>query len=107
MKRYACCVLAALLFAPALANAQSKRILDHDAYDIWRGIAGQAISSDGHWILYNLTLQDGDAELEVTGLAADVNYNVPRGSSARFTSDSRFVVVLVKPEKLISLVVWP
>ncbi len=99
MNRYACYVLAGLLFVPALANAQSKKILDHDAYDIWKGIDDQAISNDGRWILYDLTLQDGDAELEVEALTSDVTYSIPRGSSARFTDDSRFVVILVQPEK--------
>jgi len=99
MNRYACYVLAGLLLVPALANAQTKKILDHDAYDIWRGIDSQAVSNDGRWILYNLTLQDGDAELEVKGLTSDVTYSMPRGSAARFTHDSRFVVALVQPEK--------
>jgi dipeptidyl aminopeptidase/acylaminoacyl peptidase len=99
MKRHTFFLLAGLLLISTLAHAQSKKILDHDAYDIWKGIAGQAISNDGSWVLYSLTLQDGDPELKVTSLTSDVSYSVPRGSSARFTHDSRYVVALVKPEK--------
>jgi dipeptidyl aminopeptidase/acylaminoacyl peptidase len=94
--RYA---LAALILLPAVVETQEKRILDHDAYEIWKGIEDQAISNDGRWVLYRLTLQDGDAELVVSGLTSDATYSIPRGASPRFTEDSRYVATLVNAEK--------
>jgi len=99
MNRSARYTLAALLLIPAVAVAQTKQALGHEAYEIWKGIENQAISNDGRWALYNLTLQDGDAELMVRGLDSDAAYSIPRGTSARFTADSRFVVTLLNPEK--------
>ncbi|UCD23506.1 MAG: hypothetical protein JSW51_10725, partial [Gemmatimonadota bacterium] len=99
MNRFARCVVAGLLLVPAGVDAQTKKILDHDAYEIWKGIDDQAISNDGRWALYTLTLQDGDAELVVREVSSEVTYSIPRGSSARFTANSRFVVTLVQPEQ--------
>jgi hypothetical protein len=89
MNRAARYALAALILLPAVAETQEKRILDHDAYEIWKGIEDQAISNDGRWVLYRLTLQDGDAELVVSGLTSDATYSIARGASPRFTDDSR------------------
>ena len=89
--------LAALLL-PLAAQAQQKRPLDHDAYDLWRSIVDQAVSNDGQWISYALNPREGDAELRVHSLSSDATHTVARGRQARFSPDSRFLVFLIKPE---------
>ncbi len=92
-------LLTTLLLLPLAAFAQTKRPLDHDAYEIWKAIEDEALSDDGRWILYSLVLEGGDSELRVHGLRTDATFSIPRAKSARFTRDSRFVVALVAPEQ--------
>ena len=46
-------LLAALFLALSVSglDAQDRRPLDHDVYEIWRTIGTQAISPDGGWVL--------------------------------------------------------
>lgn len=92
--------IAALTVLTGVAHSQQaeKQPLDHSAYDVWQGIDDEALSRDGRWLLYALTLQDGDATLMVRALAAATEYVVPRGAAARFSADARFVVALIEPE---------
>jgi dipeptidyl aminopeptidase/acylaminoacyl peptidase len=92
--------IAALTVLAGVAHAQdtAKQPLDHSAYDVWKGIDDESLSRDGRWLLYSLTLQDGDATLVVRALEAGSEHVVPRGGGARFSADSRFVVALVDPE---------
>ena len=78
-------------------SAQEKAPLDHAAYEEWRAIDDAALSPDGRWALYRLTLQDGDAELRVTGLLSEAEHAIERVASAQFTADGRYVVFLVVP----------
>jgi dipeptidyl aminopeptidase/acylaminoacyl peptidase len=90
-------LIALLLAFSAQAYAQEKRPLDHDVYDGWNRIQGQALSDDGRWVLYTVSPQEGDGELYVKALRSETSYVVPRGESAQFAEDNRFVVFLVKP----------
>jgi predicted outer membrane protein len=53
--------IAALMALTSAAHAQQaeKQPLDHSAYDVWQGIDDEALSHDGRWLLYSLTLQAG------------------------------------------------
>ena len=99
MKKLSTILLAFFLLSSTLFAQESKKVLDHDAYDIWNRIDEQAISSDGNWILYSQSPEDGDADLHVKELDSDAAYHVARGVDAAFTDDSRFVVYMVKPAK--------
>ena len=85
------------LAAPTLA--QDKKVLGHEEYEIWRGVGNQAILRDGRWVLYSLTLQDGDPELVIRSVGEGTEYRVPRGASATFTASGAHVVALVRPAK--------
>jgi len=82
--------------APLLAQQPHKTPLDHAAYDIWRDIDNATMSADGRWLMYDLTLQDGDPELNVHGLDTEAHYIIPRATGARFTDDGAFVVFTIK-----------
>jgi dipeptidyl aminopeptidase/acylaminoacyl peptidase len=99
MRATVLCTLALLVGLSTLHAQESSKVpLDHSAYDEWRTIEGEALSRDGHWLLYGLAPQDGDAELRVHGLELDSLYAVPRGSEAAFTADGAFAVFLIGPE---------
>jgi dienelactone hydrolase len=98
MRRVLPLVICVLFLTPAFAQAQQKRPLDHDAYDSWNSIQGRAVSDDGRWVLYSHDPQEGDSELHVRDLRSNVDHVVPRGETAQFADNGRFVVFLIKPE---------
>ena len=82
----------------ALGQATAPRPMDHDVYDSWNRISDQALSDDGQWLHYALVPQEGDAALHVRSVTGSAAYTVPRGRSAAFSGDGRYVVFLIKPE---------
>jgi dipeptidyl aminopeptidase/acylaminoacyl peptidase len=88
------------LFLAANAAAQTAtKPLDHDAYDIWNRITGEAITDDGRWILYHLTSEANDPLLHVKTVAGGTEHVIERAEGARFSDDGRFVVFRIKPSK--------
>ena len=90
--------LAIATLVATTADGQQKRPLDHGVYDSWNSVRQQQLSKDGQWILYAYVPGEGDAELQVRSLGSSTEYTVPRGQSAQFTADGRWVVFLIKPE---------
>ena len=90
-------LLAALLFVPALALGQGKKVLTQDTYDLWRQIQAPALSADGRWAIYTLTPVVGDGEVVVRATEGATEYRAPRGWTGRpvtsVTVDSPFVAV--------------
>ncbi len=78
---------------------KKKKALDHNAYDIWSKISGQAISKDGSWVLYSLKPGKGDGVLKVWSNETREALGIDRGVGARFSDDSRFVIARVVPEE--------
>ena len=95
-RRSLCALFAVLLLIPLTALAQ-KQPLDHADYDRWRDIDDYALSDDGAWALLTVTPPKGDGALRVKSLTSEQTYAVPRGTDARFTADSRFVVFRIAP----------
>ncbi len=95
-RRTLCTVIVLVLLTPLAATAQ-KQALDHDDYDRWKEIDNYAISDDGAWARLTVEPPKGDGELRVKSLDSEQTYSVPRGTAARFTDDSRFVVFMIAP----------
>jgi len=87
----------ALAACLALGGAAQKKPLDHSVYDSWRSIRSQTLSNDGRWALWIEAPQVGDADLLVAPTAGGEPKRLPRPSTPRFTSDSKFVVFLIVP----------
>ncbi len=96
---FAIAVSLSLLLASTALGQAAKKELDHDSYDLWKSNRGQALSNDGGWLLYMLAPQDGDSELVVRNIASGKEHRIERGSSARFSPDSKFLVCIVAPPK--------
>jgi len=88
-------VLTAVSFAPA--SAQEPRALDHADYAIWNRLQDDILSANGRWLAYRLVPGDGDATLVVQALNNDRSLTLDRGTSPRFTADSRYLVAMVAP----------
>src|SRR5215475_5761479 len=105
-------------------QATAKRPLNHQDYDGWRSIQGQAISRDGKFIAYALIPQDGDGEIIVRNLATGAEWRYGRGwrpptpppdadetpapaalaqagraARVHFTADGRFAAFTIEPNK--------
>ncbi len=79
-----------------------KRALDHADFDRWSRVRGEALSSDGSWVLYTEAPGgEGDDRLVIQSLTRDRRFEVKRAQGARFTRDSRFVVYRVLPDPVV------
>ncbi len=77
-----------------------KKPMDHDVYDIWNILSGEAISPDGRWVLWSEGPDELDSKLVVTPVdKRKKGYAIPLGVTGKFSPDSRFVVSIVKPSK--------
>ncbi len=106
-----CCLLstAAFLSNPCHLQAQTDalRSLDHSDYDLWTSLSSQQISNDGKWISFSTKSGKSKAQptLFIRQNRATKEYSIPRGSGAKFTFDSKFVIYRITPdpEKIASL----
>jgi len=78
-------------------SAQERRPLDHPDYDVWNRIDGERLAPDGDWVVYALVPGDGDKTLVLRETRASGEWRRPRGTEARFTANSRWVVFTVEP----------
>jgi dipeptidyl aminopeptidase/acylaminoacyl peptidase len=91
----------AWLLAASSLSGQAKKPLDHDVYDIWNRIAGQAISDDGRWTLFGIVSEANDPRLIVKPASGGQEITLERAESGEFTDDARFVVFRIKPAKAV------
>jgi dipeptidyl aminopeptidase/acylaminoacyl peptidase len=91
-------ILASLtfLFLATAAFAQ-KKVLDHTVYDRWERVGESVISANGQWIGYVRAVQEGDDEANIVTADGNRKTTVPRGYNIKFTKDSRYAVMLIKP----------
>ena len=85
-----------ILTAMVSPAAAQEKVLDHDAYDIWKSIEDERISDDGRWVLYTLAVRIGDTELAAVR-PGEQEHRVDRGSAGRFSADARFAVFTIAP----------
>jgi dipeptidyl aminopeptidase/acylaminoacyl peptidase len=81
----------------AKADPAQKKVLTLAEYGRWNRVTGAALSSDGKWMTYSLTPNDGDATLFIKELDGAKSYTVPRGSGVQFSDDARWVGYFVAP----------
>src|SRR3990172_899864 len=122
--RSACLLVRRAIVLPLLvagsAFAQSaKKPITQDVYDIWRGISGATLSSDGRWAMYTVSPVVGEGEVFIRSTSGITESRHPGGSpggpqtrvppagggggpgftvqAAQFSGDSRFAVFLRYP----------
>ena len=88
-----------LLFCvPILSFSQTKKILDHDAYDEWRNISSTLISNNGKHIAYT-TEPNGIGNEQMTLMAHDGSelLSYGRSSNLKFSNNSDFLIFKISP----------
>jgi dipeptidyl aminopeptidase/acylaminoacyl peptidase len=89
-----------LVFVFSLFAQSEKKVLTLDDYPHWKHILSPSISTDGNWINYSLRPNGGDAILYFKNLMSDKIYEIPYGSGAKFSDDSRWAAYLIGVSKV-------
>ena len=87
--------LAACVLICLAATAQ-KKVLDHSVYDGWQSTTAPTITDDGRIMTYQITPQQGDAELVIVETATGRELHVERGGAASVSRDGRWAVFTIK-----------
>jgi len=71
--------------------------LDHSVYDGWQSITERMLSNDGKFLAFTVNPQEGDGVLYLQSVQGDAKMAIPRGYGARFSDNSQFLVLRIKP----------
>jgi dipeptidyl aminopeptidase/acylaminoacyl peptidase len=96
MKLHSFALFAFAALGIGMAAAQ-KKPLDPSVYDSWKSVLGTKLSTDGNWLSYRITPQEGDAVQHLKALGGGKDIVVERGNLA-MSYDSKFAVGLVVPK---------
>ena len=91
------CLFLSILLVVHAAYGQIKKPLDPSVYDGWQNVNEKILSSDGKYIVYTVTPQEGDGSLFIRATAGNYAKEIPRGTNATITGDGRFLVFLIRP----------
>lgn len=94
MKRFSLIIAAGILTC-SVASAQ-KKPLDHSVYDSWQSVAGTVLTDDGRFMAYQITPQQGDADLYIVNTETGQELKVERGGAASFSKDGKTAVFTIK-----------
>ncbi len=85
----------------SIGFCQSKRVLKPEDYGQWETLVAPQITHDGRWITYQLPRVEGDTRLVVKSSDGPEKADIPGGSGAQFSDDSKWVGYLIAPPKAI------
>lgn len=86
-------VLLFLVALPVLCHSQSKKELDHDAYNTWRRVDNKLISNDGDHVAYTTKPNGiGNHELKLVQTEGSELLSYERASQPNFTNNSNFLI---------------
>jgi dipeptidyl aminopeptidase/acylaminoacyl peptidase len=88
-----------LVFALTLTAQDEKKVLTLEDYPQWKHILSPSISANGNWFSYSLRPNGGDATLYFKSIASDKIYDIPFGSGAKFSENSRWAAYLIGVSK--------
>ncbi|HKW00331.1 MAG TPA: hypothetical protein VJN96_10930, partial [Vicinamibacterales bacterium] len=83
--------------ASATVDPKTPRPITLADYPRFKRLANQAISTDGKWMLYTVTPNEGDGTLFVKSLDTTTSYEIPRGTNASFSDNARWVAYFIPP----------
>lgn len=83
--------------ARATAAAPALKPLNLEDYGRFNRINAAALSSDGKWMTYTYSPNDGQGTLYIKNLDANTLYTIPRGSAAQISDNSRWAAYFIDP----------
>ncbi len=72
-----------------------KKPLDHTVYNDWKSLKSAQVSNDGKFLSYEITPHRGDGYLYVYDKEAATLDSFPRGTKAKFSEESDFLIFTV------------
>ena len=69
-------------FVPVFLTAQAPKPIALEDYARFKRIGGASLSSDGKWMVYTVTPNEGDGTLFVQSLDTATKHEIPRGTGA-------------------------
>ncbi|WP_420317160.1 prolyl oligopeptidase family serine peptidase [Ekhidna sp.] len=88
-----------LLAIPLFGISQTKKELDHNAYNEWRSVEKQLVSNDGTLIAYSLKPNGyGNESLMLHQFDGELVLRHDRSYNPSFTNNSQFLVFKVSPD---------
>src|SRR6187402_1338687 len=84
-------------FVPVFLTAQAPKPIALEDYARFKRLGGAALSSDGKWMAYTVTPNDGDGTLFVQSMDTATKHEVARGTGAVFSPNARHVAYFVAP----------
>ncbi|MEM9823403.1 MAG: prolyl oligopeptidase family serine peptidase, partial [Bacteroidota bacterium] len=99
MKKLGLYALLLLCNVQLLAQNPDKKTMDHDVFDVWNRISRPAISNDGNWVIYELTNEGRDPQLQVYHAPSKTTRSFDRGTKAKLSADNQWLVFkLLQPQ---------
>src|ERR1051325_8679086 len=84
-------ILTLLLISPTLTQAQQKKNLTPEDYGKWQSLAGTALSPNGEWMAYQVSVQEDNDTLYVQNRVTNKQYKLEFGSLAEFSNDNQWI----------------
>ena len=81
-------LLAPLATTDSILAQETKRAVTHDDYDQWTSLRSTTYSDDGKWMAFSVEPRVGDGTLYIQQVDGDKRYEVPRGTSLKFSNDN-------------------
>lgn len=88
-----------LLICNQLSFGQTQKPLTLEDYAQWNSIRNTAISTNGNWMTYAYSPNEGDATLHIRKVDGDTLRTVINGKQVAFSADSKWLAFLVDPTK--------
>ena len=91
-------LLTFLILLPLPLQAQQGRALTFQDIMKFKAIETPSLSDDGLWVAYATQPDRGDGEAVIRSTQSGTVYTIERGGRATFSTDARWVAVIVKPK---------
>lgn len=92
----------AFIICSQLSFAQTQKPLTLKDYAQWNSIRNTSISSNGNYMTYAYTPNEGDATLHIRKIGGDTLRTVINGKQVAFSADSKWLAYLVAPTKKVA-----
>lgn len=87
------------LLLPLVAFSQNKKELDHDAYDLWRGVEDRIISNNGEYVVFTTEPNGrGNENLEFKKFSGASLLSHERASNPKISNNAKFLAFKVSPD---------
>ena len=89
-KHFFLCLLAGL-FTTSFTYAQTKKHLTPDDYGKWQSVGVTSLSPNGHWVAYQLLVQEDNDTLFLLNQTDNNSHKLPFASNPEISADNQWV----------------